>query len=69
VLKDNSDTFNDIHVDNKINIKGINQGLIQSKGLTLLEIQTTKSLISHNFHIVESTFSIPCDTILGKICP
>ena len=65
VLKDNSDTFNDINIDNKINIQGINQGLIQSKGLTSLEIQTTKYIIPHNFHIVESTFSIPCDGILG----
>jgi len=61
----NSDSFNDINFGNKINIQGINQELIQSKGLTSLEIQTTKYIIPHNFHIVEITFSKPCDGILG----
>jgi len=65
IVKENSDVFHDIQDNYIIAKKGISQDVTKSKGLTSIEIQTTKYLIPHDFHIVDSQFAIPCDGILG----
>jgi len=63
-LKVNSDNFK-IQDDKIINIQGIGQGVIKSQGTTLIDLQSTKYIIPHEFHLVNSNFSIPCDGIIG----
>jgi len=64
VIKENSDVFHDIQSNNTINIQGISKEVTKSKGLVSIEIQTTKYIIPHNFHIVHLPFAIPCEGIL-----
>lgn len=52
ILKDDADYFNSIQDDGIINIQGISQEIIKSKGLISIELQTDKYIITHNFHIV-----------------
>jgi len=65
VVKENSDVFHDIQDNYIIDIRGISQEVTKFKGLTSIEIQTTKYIIQHGFHIVGLHFAIPCDGILG----
>jgi len=64
-LKENADIFNNIQIKNTINIQGISEGIIKSKGLAPKEVQTDKYIIPYNFHIVNQDFAIPCDGIIG----
>lgn len=52
ILKDDADYFNSIQDDGIINIQGISQEIIKSKGLISIELQTDKYIITLNFHIV-----------------
>jgi len=63
-LKVNSDNFI-IQNEKIINIEGIGQGVIKSQGTTLIELQSTKYIIPHEFHLVNPNFAIPCDGIIG----
>jgi len=65
LLKENSDNFQNIQDNHIINIQGISQEVTKSKGLTSIEIQTSKYIIPHDFHIVNMQLAIPCDGILG----
>jgi len=65
LLKENIDIFNNIQIKNTINIQGIGEGIIKSKGLAPIELQTDKYIIPYNFHIVNQDFAIPCDGIIG----
>lgn len=65
ILKEEADYFNSIQDDSIINIQGISQEIIESKGLTSIELQTDKYIIPHSFHIVNQQFPIPCDGIIG----
>jgi len=65
ILKENSDNFQNIQDNHIINIQGIIQEVTKSKGLTSIEIQTSKYIIPHDFHIVNMQLAIPCDGILG----
>jgi len=65
LLKENSDNFQNIQDNHIINIQGISQEVTKSRGLTSIEIQTSKYIIQHDFHIVNMQFAIPCDVILG----
>jgi len=65
ILKENSDDFKYIQNKYIINIQGISQEVTKSKGLTSIEIQTSKYIIPHDYHIVHLQFAIPCDGILG----
>jgi len=53
VVKENSYVFHDLQDNYFIDIRGISQEVTKSKGLTSIEIQTTKYLIKHDFHIVD----------------
>jgi len=53
ILKENSDVVPDIQSDYVINIQGISQDITKSIGQISIEIQTTKYIIPHNFHIVD----------------
>jgi len=64
ILKEEADYFNSIQDDSIINIQGISQEIIESKGLTSIKLQTNKYIIPHNFHIVNQQFPIPCDGII-----
>jgi len=65
LLKENADTFSNIQIKNTINIQGIGEGIIKSKGLAPVELQTDKYIIPYNFYIVNKDFAIPCDGIIG----
>jgi len=65
LLKENADTFSNIQIRNTINIQGIGKGIIKSKGLAPVELQTDKYIIPYNFHIVNQDFAIPCYGIIG----
>jgi len=65
ILKENSDVFPDIQFDYVINIQGISQENTKSIGQISIEIQTTKYIILHNFHIENLQFAIPFGGILG----
>jgi len=64
-LKENYDNFQNIQDNHIINIQGISQEVTKSKGLTSIEVQTSKYIIQHDFHIVNMQFAVPCDGILG----
>jgi len=42
IIKENSDVFHDIQINKTIDIRGIGEGVINSKGLVSIEIQTDK---------------------------
>jgi len=63
VVKENSDVFHDIQDNYIIDIRGISQEVTKSKGLTSIEIQSTKYIVKHDFHIVDFHFGILCDGI------
>jgi len=65
IVKENSGVFHDIKDNYIIDIKGISQEVTKSKKVTSIEIQTTKYIIQHDFHIVDLQFAVPCDGILG----
>jgi len=65
IVKENCDVFHDMQDNYIIDIRGISQEVTKSKWLTSIEIQTTKYIIQHGFHIVDLQFAIPCDGILG----
>lgn len=65
IVIENSDDSDDIQDNYIIDIKEISQEVTKSKGLTSIEMQTTKYIIQHDFHIYNLEFSIPCDDILG----
>ena len=43
----------------------MDQGVRKSQGTTSVELQTKIFIIPHEFHLVDSDFSIPCDWIIG----
>jgi len=61
--KVNSDDFK--IRDEIINIQGIGQRVIKSQGTTSIELQSTKYIIPHEFYLVDSNYSLPCDGIIG----
>lgn len=65
IVIENSDDFDDIQDNYIIDIKEISQEVTKSRGLTSIEMQTTKYIIQHDFHIYNLEFAIPCDDILG----
>lgn len=65
IIKENSDVFNDIQNNKIIDIRGIGEGVINSKGLVSIELQTDKYIIPYKFHLLNSDFAIPCDGIIG----
>jgi len=56
IVKENSDVFHDIQDNYIMDIRGISQEVIKSKGLTSIGIQTTQYIIQHDFHIVDLHF-------------
>jgi len=63
IIKENSDVFHDIQINKTIDIRGIGEGVINSKGLVSIELQTDKYIIPYKFHLLHSDFAIPCDGI------
>lgn len=49
-----------------INIKGITDNTIESMGLINAELFLHNYRVSHDFHVVPESFSIPADGIIGK---
>jgi len=45
LLNENADTFSNIQIKNTINIQGVGEGIIKSKGLAPVELQTDKYII------------------------
>lgn len=58
--------FLDINRDDKIQIKGITDGHILTKGTQLITLHFNGIQIKQLFHIVEETFPIPSHGIIGK---
>jgi len=53
-LKENADTFSNIQIKNTINIQRIGEGIIKSKGLAPVELQTDKCIIPYiHIHVME----------------
>lgn len=61
-----------VHLDQIVNIsaaskiKGVTEGLVSSLGVTKTNIMIDNYEIPHFFHIVENSFPIPGDGILGR---
>jgi len=49
LLKENIDIVNNIQIKNTINIQGIGEGIIKSKGLAPIELQIDKYIIPYLF--------------------
>lgn len=51
---------------NKCSVTGIGNGATSTLGDTLVQIKIPNQTIAQNFHIVDKTFPIPTDEILGR---
>lgn len=67
VIKANSlpSTFK-VNTDEKISIRGITDGRIYTLGTTKIDLKFNNIIFEHKFNVVDNTFDIPTDGIIGK---
>lgn len=56
----------EIDSNDNISIRGVTDGRIQTLGTAIIDIQINNVIFEHKFYIVDNTFDIPTDGILGK---
>lgn len=65
LVKKGSISLTDIRTTDTINLNGIGQGTITTKGIVTIDLKVDNILIAHDFHIVDDNFPIPSNGILG----
>ena len=65
IIKINNNDQFQINSTDKTTLSGIGNGTITSLGSTYIELQIESLIISHKFQIVQNSFPIPCDGLIG----